>query len=275
MYDVFYSNINTLMKYTFSNNIFRGLLFFFVLNYLFSDDRLFLKQADMLESKRLEDKNVKVISGNVIFTKGNLTLKCQQGQHIENLGIVILYDEVSSTKEELSFVADTLKFYSIENQLLGIGNSHAWTSKYDLKADSITIFTTQDSGIASGNVTLIQNGQILTAEKIIYKNYPNLGEISYTAFGNVIIKDSVVTATSGIARYSGIDRNTYLTKNPKIFDKDRVLNGDEIKLEYYENKLRTIYIPSNAIATTQKKGFVKINSDSSKYPSSRIEYHPA
>ena len=120
----------------------------------------------LLESKRLESENVKVISGNVVFTKGDLTLKCQQGQHIENLGIVILYDEVSSTKGELSFIADTLKFYSIKNQLLGIGNSHAWTPKYDLKADSITIFTQQDSGIASGNVTLIQNGQILTAEKI-------------------------------------------------------------------------------------------------------------
>ena len=137
-----------------------------------------------------------MISGDVIFTKGDLVLNCQQGQHIEKLGIVILHDEVSSTKEDLSFTADTLKFYSIKNQLLGIGRSHAWTPEYDLKADSITLFTTQDSGIASGNVTLIQNGQVLTAEKIIYKNYPNLGEISYTAFGNVIIKDSVVTATS-------------------------------------------------------------------------------
>lgn len=239
-------------------------MFFFFLSNLFSDDRLFLKQANMLESKRVKEKNVKEISGDVIFTKGDLTLKCQKGQHIENLGIVILYDEVSSTKEELSFVADTLKFYSVENQLLGIGNSHAWTPDYDLKADSIIIFTKQDSGIASGNVTLIQNGQVLTAEKIVYKSYPDLGEISYTAFGNVVIKDSVVTATSGIARYSGIDQNTYLNKNPKIFDEDRVLIGDEIKLEYHENILRSIYIPSNAIATIQKEGFVKIESDSSK-----------
>ena len=239
-------------------------MFFFFLSNLFSDDRLFLKQANMLESKRVKEKNVKEISGDVIFTKGDLTLKCQKGQHIENLGIVILYDEVSSTKEELSFVADTLKFYSVENQLLGIGNSHAWTPEYDLKADSIIIFTKQDSGIASGNVTLIQNGQVLTAEKIVYKSYPDLGEISYTAFGNVVIKDSVVTATSGIARYSGIDQNTYLNKNPKIFDEDRVLIGDEIKLEYHENILRSIYIPSNAIATIQKEGFVKIESDSSK-----------
>jgi lipopolysaccharide export system protein LptA len=244
--------------------MFRGLMFFFFLSNLFSDDRLFLKQANMLESKRVKEKNVKEISGDVIFTKGDLTLKCQKGQHIENLGIVILYDEVSSTKEELSFVADTLKFYSVENQLLGIGNSHAWTPEYDLKADSIIIFTKQDSGIASGNVTLIQNGQVLTAEKIVYKSYPDLGEISYTAFGNVVIKDSVVTATSGIARYSGIDQNTYLNKNPKIFDEDRVLIGDEIKLEYHENILRSIYIPSNAIATIQKEGFVKIESDSSK-----------
>jgi len=239
-------------------------MFFFFLSNLFSDDRLFLKQANMLESKRVKEKNVKEISGDVIFTKGDLTLKCQKGQHIENLGIVILYDEVSSTKEELSFVADTLKFYSVENQLLGIGNSHAWTPDYDLKADSIIIFTKQDSGIASGNVTLIQNGQVLTAEKIVYKSYPDLGEISYTAFGNVVIKDSVVTATSGIARYSGIDQNTYLNKNPKIFDEDRVLIGDEIKLLYHENILRSIYIPSNAIATIQKEGFVKIESDSSK-----------
>ena len=53
-----------------------------------------------------------MISGDVIFTKGDLILNCQQGQHIEKLGIVILHDEVSSTKEDLSFTADTLKFYS-------------------------------------------------------------------------------------------------------------------------------------------------------------------
>ena len=50
---------------------------------LMAKDRLKLKSADFLERKTIGNKPTKLISGNVVFTKGALTLKCNQGIHFE------------------------------------------------------------------------------------------------------------------------------------------------------------------------------------------------
>ena len=137
--------------------------------FLKANDRLRLKNADILERKNINGNPVKLITGNVIFTKGPLTLKCNQGEHFEKDDLAILYDDVSASQEELTMTCDTIKFFSKEDKILSIGKSHVWDKDYDLKADSITIFTKIDSGVAIGNVILIQKGQIIKADRIEYQ----------------------------------------------------------------------------------------------------------
>lgn len=236
--------------------------FVYLLNFIISENRLILKQANILESKTINGESIRFIEGNVIFEKGDLILKCQKGQYFEKKGQAILYDKVSAIKEDLTFVADTLKFYSDSNQLLGIGKSHTWTSDYDLKADTIRVFTELDSGIALKNVVLIQNKQKIESDKIIYKNYPNVKKLSYSAVGNVQIQDSTIFSESEIADYNGLNESTILQGNPKIFDQSRMLSGNEIKLTYIDKSLRKIYIPSKATSDIIKTGFIKTVDDS-------------
>ncbi|MBT4661916.1 MAG: hypothetical protein HOC18_08450, partial [Candidatus Marinimicrobia bacterium] len=73
-------------------------ILFFTLLFIslsFADDnRLRLKKANVLENKTINGEAVKFISGNVIFTKGSLTLNCQEGRHYEKNELAILYRRV-------------------------------------------------------------------------------------------------------------------------------------------------------------------------------------
>ena len=231
---------------------------------LFANDRLYLEKANILESKSLDGKPIKFISGNVVFTKGDLTLNCQEGRQYEKDRLAILYDEVSAFQDQMNLTCDTIKFFSREDRLLSIGSSHVWDDDYDLKADTITIFTNIDSGIASGNVTLIQKGQTINANRIEYQKDNTQDGVSYTAIGDVIIQDSSRIATCGIAKYNRGNEETILDVEPEIKEKDRLLTGTRIILNYEQEMLKKLYIPKNAFAITPIRGFQRSLVDSTQ-----------
>ena len=211
----------------------------------------------MLESKTIEGKSVKFISGNVVFTKGNLTLNCQEGRQYENEGLAILYNDVSAFQDLRNLTCDTLKFFSRQDRLLSVGHSHVWDGDYDLRADTITVFTNIDSGIASGNVTLIQKGQIINANRIEYQKDKKQDGVSYTAIGNVTIEDSSRIATCGIAKYDRKNETTTLDVEPEIKENNRHLSGTKIILNYEREKLKRLHIPKRAFAITPIRGYKK------------------
>ena len=230
---------------------------------LIAKERLKLKSADLLERKTINGKPTKLISGNVIFTKGALTLQCNNGIHFEEDDLAILYGDVVAFKEDLMITCDTIKFFSEEDKIFSIGNSHVRNSSYDLKADTITIFTKIDSGIAHGDVKLIQKKQTITSDIIEYQKLKEKDGISYTSKGNVVIKDSLRIATCGKAHYDREKEVTKLSLKPEIKDNsNRILSGDEISLTYNNEQLTQLYIPSNGSATTPIKGYKKTDNES-------------
>ena len=244
------------------NTLKRLVFYFLFINIILADDRLRLKKANVLENKTINDESIKFISGNVIFKKGSLTLNCQEGRHYEKKELAILYRNVSAIQEGRTLVCDTLKFFSKEDKLLSIGNPHVWDKDYDLKSDFLTIFTKNDSGVALGNVTLIQKNQTINADKIEYiKDSKNNG-VSYIASGNVVIKDSSRTSTCGKAIYNRNDETTVLEIEPKIIDKDQILSGSKIVLNYHDENLKKLNISKNAEAITTIQGYKNINRDS-------------
>jgi len=229
------------------------------------EERLRLESADLLESKLIENESVKFISKNVVFRKGSLTLYCDEGRHFEKKALAILYNNVSAIQNDRTLTCDTIKFFSKKNQLISIGNARAWDKNYDLMADSIIVFTTKDSGVAIGNVTLVQKGQIITANRIEYQKDKKYDGISYTAKGNVTIRDSSRVAHCGLASYNRKKEKSILNIDPEIRDDARVLSGDRIELTYYGEELNNLYIPKNARAITPVNGYLKSNINSVKY----------
>ena len=128
------------MNFSLRNKTLRTVLYLHFLSILVADERLYLKQAKTLENKTIAGRSIKFISGDVIFTKGDLILNCEEGRHYEKNDLAVLYKNVSAIQEQRTLTCDTIKFFSKEDRLLSIGSSHVWDSDYDLKADSITVF---------------------------------------------------------------------------------------------------------------------------------------
>ena len=213
-----------------------------------SANRLKLKKADILESKKVGRESVKYLKGNVEFQKGPVELKCQYGTYKEKKDIAYLFDEVNLTKETLSLTCDSITFYSKQDRVESTGNPKVKDLDYSLNSDTLIYFTEIDSGVALGQVELFQNNQKIRANRIEYIKRPGSNVVSYTAIGNVIIEDSLRTATCGMAIYDHTNEKTYLEIKPKILDEKRALYGKKIIMSYDEKKLKQIYIPKNAQA---------------------------
>ena len=252
------------MTSSLKNKTLRAVLYLHFLSALVADDRLFLKQAKTLENKTIAGRSIKFISGDVIFTKGNLILNCQEGRHYEKNDLAVLYKKVSAIQEQRTLTCDTIKFFSKEDRLLSIGSSHILDPDYDLKADSITVFTKQDSGVALGNVILKQKGQTIKASRIEYQKDKDQDGVSYTAIGDVIIEDSLRIATCGKAKYDRKNEVTTLEVEPKITENERVLSGEKIILQYSKEELERLHIPKKAFAVTPIEGFQRSRSDSTE-----------
>ena len=220
-----------------------------------SANRLKLKKADILESKKVGRESVKYLRGNVEFQKGSVELKCQYGTYKEKKDIAYLFDEVNLTKETLSLTCDSITFYSKQDRVESTGNPKVKDLDYSLNSDTLIYFTEIDSGVALGRVELFQNNQKIKANRIEYIKRPGSSVVSYTAIGNVIIEDSLRTATCGMAIYDHTNEKTYLEIKPKILDEKRVLYGEKIIMSYDEKKLKEIYIPQNAQASTTSEGY--------------------
>ena len=135
---------------------------------LFGQDRLKLEKADILEGKIINGEKIQFLTGNIVITKGALTISSEQGRNYERTKIAYLYEDVTAKKENTILTCDTITFYSDENKILSKGDPRIVDENFELIADSIMVFTEQDSGIAFGNVYLKQKGQNIYADRIEY-----------------------------------------------------------------------------------------------------------
>ena len=238
-------------------------IYSFVLLSLVNAEKLRLKRADVLESKRVGFETVKLLQGNIEFQKGQIELKCQNSTYKEKKDIAYLYDDVIMNKKELSLRCDSITFFSKENRLESTGNPLIQDNDYQLDADRLIYFTELDSGIAIGDVTLLQNEQKIKADRLEYVKDSKSRAVSYRAIGNVEIIDSIRTAICGIASYDAKNEEIILNHKPRITSEDRIIKGDQIKLNYSDEVLERIFIPKNAFITSASVGYNQLNIDSS------------
>ena len=238
-------------------------IYSFVLLSLVNAEKLRLKRADVLESKRVGFETVKLLQGNIEFQKGQIELNCQNSTYKEKKDIAYLYDDVIMNKKELSLRCDSITFFSKENRLESTGNPLIQDNDYQLDADRLIYFTELDSGIAIGDVTLLQNEQKIKADRLEYVKDSKSRAVSYRAIGNVEIIDSIRTATCGIASYNAKNEEIILNHKPRITSEDRIIKGEQIKLNYTDEVLKRIFIPKNAFITSASSGYDQLRIDSS------------
>jgi len=233
---------------------------------LFADEKLRLIRADILENDIVNGQSIQYLYGNVIFEKGSMVINCDKAFNIEKTGQSSMLGEVKVVDENRSLVCDSLHFDSPNNILYGFGNSRIWDDDYELKSDTITYYSDLDSGITHGNSVLKQNNQIITSHTVYYAKQVDQDAASYIAEGNVSISEEGRTATCGKAIYKQKEQSTSLTINPQIIEEKQTISGSEIVLQYNEDVLQNIYIPSKAnvknhVQAIKKQNIPTTNSD--------------
>ena len=226
---------------------------------LCQDDRLRLKQADLLENKNIEGLATQFLTGNVIFTKGKMTIWCDRAQYNEKSGQGVLVGNVTMEKETQSLTADSVKYDSPNDIFTCYKSVHIWDEDYDLTADTVIYYSELDSGIANGHSTMIQEGQEITAHHLRYAKNEEEDGVSYTAEKDVTIIEGGRTATCGLAVYDVQNDRTWLKVKPKLKEEGRILEGSEIQMFYENDVLDYLFIPSNAHAVNSASGFREVS----------------
>lgn len=240
------------------------------------DDRLRLKQADLLENKTINEQSVQILTGNVVFLKGKMTITCDTSRYRKRTGQGFLTGNVTMDKEGQHLTADSVHFDSPNDIFTCYKNVHIWDNDYDLTADTVIYYSEIDSGAARGNTRLDQQSQLITAQLLRYIKHENDDAASYTAENNVRIEEGERVATCGIAVYDVHNDRTLLRINPKLKEENRILEGSEILLFYKEDVLDFVFIPSKAHVVNTSEGFRETefrNQDSTVIKKSFISFN--
>ena len=217
---------------------------------LFADERLHLVQADILENVIKNGVSIQILTGDVIFKKGELTLSCDLAHYTEKTGQSFLIGNTKAEKDSIIITADTLNFISFEDKLIATGNAHVWDNDFDLTSNSIIYFTKIDSGNAIGKAILFQKNQEITADTLNYSKPVGKKSASYTAIGNVTITSESRIVTCGKVIYDLETEIANLTIEPTVSSNRDALSGDEIIAHFKEEELQYVFIPSGAKASS-------------------------
>ncbi|MEE8341739.1 MAG: putative LPS assembly protein LptD, partial [Candidatus Neomarinimicrobiota bacterium] len=215
---------------------------------LCADERLRLVQADVLENVIQNGTSVQILTGDVIFKKGELILSCDNAHYTESTGQGFLIGNAKAIKDSITITADTLNFISPDDKLVALGNAHVWDNDFNLTSKSIIYFTKLDSGNAIGNAQLLQKNQEILADTLDYSKPVGKESANYTAIGNVTITSADRIITCGKVFYDFESEIAQLTDEPKITSDEEVLSGDEILATFKDEELQYLFIPSNAKA---------------------------
>ena len=251
-------------------NLFRYICIFLPLCIL-ADDRLRLNHADMLENITVKGQAIQILTGNVKFTKRNMVITCDRAKYREKTGQGSMTGKTKVIKEELTLTCDSLHFDSPNDILKTFGSTHIWDKDYDLFSDSLNYFTELNRGEALGNARLKQKDQIITADLLHYEKAPESDAVSYEAIGHVIIQEEERTATCGKAIYSQEKETTHLYLDPQVETDTRTLSGSKIELQYSDEELEYMYIPSKAHVVSVSSGWQ--TSDTTNKSTSRDPIH--
>ena len=231
------------------------LLFTLLLSASFAqDDRLRLKQADVLENITVDGVSMQYLKGNVIFKKGEMVMNCDWARFNQKTERGFLFGNVVMEKDVQNLTCDSLFVDSPKDIMIGYSNTHVWDTTYSLVADTLFYFSELDSGSANGSATLVQEKQTIQAERIEYVDLPEVDGVSYAARGNVSITEEGRIATCGEAVYDRENGKTVLRIKPQIVDNEQTIAGNEIYLEYEEETLKNLFIPKAAHVTHAATG---------------------
>ncbi len=240
-----------------------------------ADDKLRLIRADLMEQQQKPRGLVKIVSGNVLFRKGDVNLACQKAYWYDYKDQIDFYIDVVVTNEDRKLTADSLTYYYDEDRIVAMGKPVVVDSQRTIRAKKLEYFTetdivhgfeqveysTADSRLLSEKLTFyadssktiasnnckfidLKENNILQSDSILYYNekdemraFINPVLIKRDSLGNeeYRIEGDVISGDKNEASFLSIG-------NVRIFQEDIVAYGDSAN---YNDSTETIILTGN------------------------------
>ena len=210
-----------------NNNVIKKVcVLFFLLGFVYSQDKIELKQADSLSSKEINQQTITTLDGNIIFRKETMLLYGDTAIQSSQNNILKLFSNVKIIDEDKTIFCDSLTYNADIDTIKMFGNIRINNSDQTITADNGEIHNDDSKIILRNNVRIINNEQKVKGE-IIELSFKNQKIESLQVLQN----GTIFSANYG---YEKIDEN----KN--AVEKVDVLKGKLINVKMNENVISEI-----------------------------------
>ena len=210
-----------------NNNVIKKVcVLFFLLGFVYSQDKIELKQADSLSSKEINQQTITTLDGNIIFRKETMLLYGDTAIQSSQNNILKLFSNVKIIDEDKTIFCDSLTYNADIDTIKMFGNIRINNSDQTITADNGEIHNDDNKIILRNNVRIINNEQKVKG-KIIELSFKNQKIESLQVLQN----GTIFSANYG---YEKIDEN----KN--AVEKVDILKGKLINVKMNDNVISEI-----------------------------------
>ncbi len=213
------------------------------------DERLKLISADILENISKDGKSLQILSGNVVFRKGEMELRTSQARFIRDDGRTHLTGEVLMLRPGEKLTCDSLVFHSNEDRIHAWGNVTFIQEKQTVRSEEFVYWIKRDSAIARHEVVMTQETRRLTASEFRTHQTDGPRGASFEAFGAVVIDEGGRLISGEIMRYDDTEEVLRLVGDARVQEGTRELRGERIRLVYQVMIIDKAYVEQGAEAT--------------------------
>ncbi|MFC1746750.1 putative LPS assembly protein LptD, partial [Candidatus Neomarinimicrobiota bacterium] len=216
-----------------------------------SDQRLRIQSADLGESGIINGRSVQILSGNVIFRKGDMEMYTQRAIYYPDLEIAEFSGQVRMIRPDEELLSDSLIVNGLEDRQHAIGNVQFRRKNMTVASREFLYWTALDSGVALGGVVMTQQDRRLTTQELHLKT-SDQGDrgTSFSAIGAVDLSESNRQVTGDQMVYDDPSGVLTLTGRAAIRSEDRDIHGEIIQLYYSSDTLRSVNVRGGAEATS-------------------------
>ena len=146
----------------------KGFVLCLMCSFIFSQDKLFLKQADTLTSSTTTSETITKLDGNIIFQKTDTILKGSFANQSNQNSIINLYGDVSVEQPNQTIYCDSLSYDSNTEFFSMYGHIKIKNGSRLISADKATLDQTSNQIILLENCEINeQNNNKVYGDKII------------------------------------------------------------------------------------------------------------
>ncbi|MCH7574150.1 MAG: hypothetical protein IIA59_03405 [Candidatus Marinimicrobia bacterium] len=213
-------------------------------------ERLRLVRADLLENVRVDGDEVQILSGRVVFRKGDMVMTTELARFFKSEGKTIFEKGVVMVRPGERLTCDNIVFHDDRNLIEAWGSVRLEQGNQIINSRELLYFTALDSAVATGEVVMVQDDRRLRADEFRSVQGDGPRGASFWARGNVRMDESQRKVTAESMAYTDAGQQLELAGDTSVEQDNQRLKGERLTLYYEGDTLRSAVVEKEAEATS-------------------------